>query len=71
MSMLPPGSFGDAFLTGEIVGFIEDHTRTCCRCGGEVFYGESDFIDLDDYDDCLCPRCRDDYDWDDEEDYND
>jgi len=64
----PIDSFGDAFLAGEIIGFITDHVRTCSRCGRETFFDEDDFAGFDDYHDYLCPRCRDDHDWDDEDD---
>lgn len=61
----PIDSFGDAFLAGEVIGFIADHTKTCRRCGRDSFYGEED-LEHDDRGDCLCPRCRDAYDEDDE-----
>lgn len=60
----PVSSFGDAFLAGEIIGFIEDHTRTCRRCGRDIFYGDEGF---DEYDDDTCLRCRDGHDYDDED----
>jgi|GEM_PF-5697961 hypothetical protein len=44
-------SLGDAFLAGEIIGFIEDNTRECRRCGGEVAFDEEGFEEY------LCPRC--------------
>lgn len=70
MCPFPIDSFGDAFLAGEVIGFIEDHTRTCRRCGREGFYAGNELVDLDDYDDCLCSRCRDDYDNDEDEDFD-
>ena len=55
----PIDSFGDAFLAGEIIGFIEDHTKTCRHCGRESFYGEDGTFEIDDYvGDYLCPFCR-------------
>ncbi len=64
----PIDSFGDAFLAGEGIGFIEDHARTCRRCGRESFYGEDGSYKGDDYgEDYLCRRCRDDYGYDEDE----
>ena len=68
MSLFPIGSFDDAFWAGEAIGFIEDNTRVCCRCGRDLFYGEYDCINFDGGDDLLCPRCHDDYDLSDEDD---
>ncbi len=60
----PIDSFGDAFLAGEVIRFIEDHTKTCRRCGRDSFYGEKDY-EHEDRGDYLCPRCWDAYDEDD------
>ena len=65
--LFPMDSFGGAFLTGEIMGFIEDIARACRKCGRDSFNGEDDLGEFDDYGDYICPRCRDDYDWDDED----
>jgi hypothetical protein len=67
MMSFPIDSFGDAFLAGEVMGFIEDHTRTCRRCGRDSLYTEDDF---EEYDDDVCPRCRDDYDYDKDDDFD-
>lgn len=67
MAPFPIDSFGDTFLAGQVIGFIEDHTRTCSKCGRESFYGEEYFDEYDDSDDYICPHCQDDYNWDDEE----
>lgn len=71
MSWLPIDSFGDAFLAGEVIGFIENHLKTCRRCGRDVFYGEDSELGLGEDDDYLCPHCRDGHDFDDDDDYFD
>lgn len=67
MGLFLPHSFDEAFLAGEIIGFIEDHSRTCRRCGRDGFYGDDISADFDDSNDYLCPRCWDERNRDDED----